>query len=76
MQNMEINFDFPGTSLKGMLLNHDFYVLLVNNVVQEMRRRITNTISLYKLANVLSLFIYFKLVMKLMKFVNFIIYFH
>ena len=46
---------------KGMNLNHDFYLLLVNNVLQKMRRWVTNTISLYKLTNVLLLSICFKL---------------
>ena len=64
---MEIHFDFPGTNLKGMILNHDFYVLLVSNVVQEMRRRITNKIILYEVTIVL-LSIYLKFVMKLFKF--------
>ena len=54
-----------------MYLNHNFYVeLLVNNVVQKMRRWVTNTIFLYKLTNVLLSFICFKLVMKLIKFVG------
>ena len=44
--------------LNGMNLDHDFYVLLVNNVVQKMRTRVTNTISLYPL-----LFICFKLLL-------------
>ena len=35
-----------------------FMLLLVNNVVQEMRRRVTNTIALYKLTNVLLLFFF------------------
>ena len=50
--------------LKGMHLNHDFYVAvaMVNNVALKMRRMITNTISLYELSNVLLLFICFKLV--------------
>ena len=55
------------TKLKGMNLDHEFYVKFVNNVVQKLRRRVTNTISLYDLTNVLSLFICFKLVMKLIK---------
>ena len=42
-----------------------FYVLLVNNAVQKMRKWVTNTISLYKLTNVLLLFICFKLVLSL-----------
>ena len=52
---------FLKTSLKGMNLDHDFYVLLVNNVMQKMRRRVTKTIFLYKLTNFLLLFICFKL---------------
>ena len=43
-------------------------LLLVNNFVQKMCRRVTNTISLYKLTNVHLLSICFKLVMKFMKF--------
>ena len=35
-------------------------MLLVNNVVEKMRRRVTNTISLYSLNNDLLLFICFK----------------
>ena len=43
--------------------------LFVNNVVPQMRKRVTNnTISLYKLTNVLLLFICFKLVIKWIKF--------
>ena len=50
-----------------------FMMLLVNNVVQKMRTRVTNTISLYKLTNILLLFICFtfKLVKKLTKFFKF-----
>ena len=36
---------------KGKTFDHDF-MLLVNNVVQKMRTRVTNMISLYKLTNV------------------------
>ena len=46
-------------------------LLLVNNVAEKMRRRKMrrhNTISFYKFTKVLLLFIYFKFVMKLMKF--------
>ena len=53
---------------KGMNLDHDLYEILVNNVVQKMRKRVTNTISLYRLTYGLLLFICLKLVMKLMKF--------
>ena len=56
---------------KGIDLSHNFYVFDVNNVVQKKRTRVTNTISLYKLTNILLLFICFKLVMKLMKFCKF-----
>ena len=48
-----------------------FMLLLVNNAVQKMRTRVTNTINLYKLTNALFLLICFKLVMKLIIFVNF-----
>ena len=34
-----------------MHLNHDFYVVVGKDVVQKMCRRVTNTISLYKLPN-------------------------
>ena len=44
---------------KGIDLNHDFYVV----VGKQCRTRVTNTISLYKLTNVLLLFICFKLVL-------------
>ena len=37
------------TKLKGMNFDHNFYVMFVNNFVQEMPRRVTNKISLYKL---------------------------
>ena len=47
-----------------MNLDHDFYVLFVNNVEQKMRRRVTNPLSLYKLTNALLLFICFKLIFK------------
>ena len=53
----------------GIDLNHDFYVVVGKNVVQKMRRQVTNTISLDKFTNVLLLFICFELV-------NFKIYFH
>ena len=54
---------------KGMNLNNDFYIVIaLNNVVQKMRTRVTNIISIYKLINVILIFICFKLVMKLMKF--------
>ena len=44
---------------KSMNLDHNFYVLLVNNVVQKMRTRVvTNTISLYKLNNVIFYFLF------------------
>ena len=49
--------------LKGMHLNHDFYVVVGIQCRTEMRRRVTNTISLYELTNVLLLFICFKLVL-------------
>ena len=45
-------------------MDHDFHVV----VSKKMRTPVTNTISLYKLTNVLLLFICFKLVMTLMKF--------
>ena len=61
-------FSFSEIEQKGMHLNHDFYVVVGKNVLQKMRRQVTNTISLYKLSNVVLLFICFKLVMKLMKF--------
>ena len=58
-------------------------LMLVNNAVQKMRKRVTNTISLYKLTNVLLLFICFKLVLNFnilkiffeneINFINFII---
>ena len=38
---------------KGMHLNQDFHVVVGKNFVQKMRMQITNTISLYKLTNVL-----------------------
>ena len=58
-----------------MHLDNDFYFVVCKQCRTEMRRWVTNTISLYKLTNVLFLFIYFKLVMKFIHFVNFIIYF-
>ena len=36
---------------KGKNLDYEFYELLVNTIVQKMRRRVTNTISLYKETN-------------------------
>ena len=62
------NLNFPYQEmkeLKGMYFDHDFYVvvLLVNYVVQKMRRWVTNTISLHRLTNFLLLFICFKLVL-------------
>ena len=53
---------------KGINLNHDFYVVVDKQCRTEMRTRVTNTISLYKLTKILLLFIYFKIFMKLMKF--------
>ena len=50
-----------------MTFDHDFMLLLVNNVVQKMRTQVTNIMSLYKLTNALLLLICFKLVMKSMK---------
>ena len=41
------------TKLKGMNLDHDFYVIMVNNVVKKMRRWVTHTIPLYKLTDAL-----------------------
>ena len=35
--------------MKGMNLDHEFYVMLIKRVVQKMRRWVTNTIYLYKL---------------------------
>ena len=32
---------------EGTTFDHDFMLLLVNNVVQKMRTQVTNTISLY-----------------------------
>ena len=61
--------------LKGMHLNQDFYVVVGKQCRQKMRRRVTNTISLYKLTNVHLSFICFKLVI-VRNFVDFIIYFH
>ena len=37
---------------KGMTIDPIFMLLLVNNVIQNMRTRVTNTISLYKLTNI------------------------
>ena len=45
--------------LKGMNLITTFMLLLENNVVQKMRKRFINTISIYKLINVLLLFFLF-----------------
>ena len=42
-----------------MHLNHDYYVVVGKNVVEKMRTRVTNTISLYELSNILLLFICF-----------------
>ena len=38
---------------KGIDLNHDFYVVVGKNAVEKIRTQFTNTISLYKLSNVL-----------------------
>ena len=46
---------------KDMHLNHDFYVVVGKQCRTEMRRWVTNTISLYKLTNVLLIFICFVL---------------
>ena len=54
-------------SRKVLLLIMIFMLLLLNNVVQKTRTQVTNTISLYKLAKALLLFICFKIVMKSMK---------
>ena len=54
-----LNYVNSWIELKGMHLNHDFYVV----VGKQMRRLVTNTKSLYKLTNVLLLFISFKLVL-------------
>ena len=50
-----------------MTFDHDFLLLLANNVVQKMRTEVTNTISLYKLSNALLLLICVKLIIKSMK---------
>ena len=51
------------------LFESRLYVVLVNNVILKLRRRVTYTISLYELTNVNQLlFICFKLVRKLLKF--------
>ena len=66
-----LDYNIPpiGSNRKACILIMTFMLLLVNNVVKKMVTRVTNTISLYKLSNVLLSFICFKLV-------NFIIYFH
>ena len=53
---------------KGINLNHGFYVVVGKQCRTEMRTWDTNSTSLYKLSNVLFLFICFKLVRKFMKF--------
>ena len=40
-----LNLNLIWIELKGMHLIHDFYVVVGNYVVQKMRRRVTNTIS-------------------------------
>ena len=57
---------------KGMTFDRDFYVVVGKQCRTEMRTRVTNTISLYKLSNVLLFFICFRLVIKLRYFVNLI----
>ena len=52
---------------KGMYLNHDFYVVVGKQCHTKNAYTVTNTISLYKLTDVLLLFICFKLVKKLTK---------
>ena len=47
---------------KGIDLNHDFYVVVGRQCLTE-STRVTKTISLYKLTNILLLFICFKLVL-------------
>ena len=50
---------------KGMHLNHDFYVVVGKQCRIENAYTVTNTISLYKLIQIILLFSCFKLVMKL-----------
>ena len=52
---------------KGTTFDHDFMLLLVNNVGQKMRTHVINIISFYELINALLLLICLKLVMKSMK---------
>ena len=51
----QVSSSFTEMRQKGIDLNHDF---LLNNAVQKMRTRVTNTISLYKLTNAHFLLFY------------------